>query len=220
MKYVSIAFLPGACGNFFSRCLNLLDNAHCYSMPDDIELTASNKLKILDYTSVINKSFNTRNWCDFEFSVDRVVHDPTLLSDAVHIVFGHPVTNSHSHTNLYDLAGKDDEVYNFYIDTGDHFEWAYMNALYKDSSLQANWFQNGQEMLRNTDVHKIQLKNFLGDWKDFKVEFIKTCTIIGRTPSIDELNAIKTLYGQWKQTTLEYKDLDSFKKLLGFIRDD
>ena len=220
MKYVSIAFLPGACGNFFSRCLNLLDNAHCYTMPDDVELTVSNKLKTLDYTSVVNKSFNTRNWREFEFSIDCVVHDPTLSSDAVHIVFGHPVTNSHSHTNPYELAGQDDEVYNFYIDTGDHFEWAYMNALYKDSSLQANWFQNGQEMLRNSDVHKIQLKNFLSDWEDFKVEFIKTCTIIGRNPSIDELNAVKTLYGQWKQTILEYKDLDSFKKLLGFIQDD
>ena len=220
MKYVSIAFLPGACGNFFSRCLNLLNNAHCYKMPDDIELTASNKLKILNYTSVIDKSFNTRNWPDFEFANDWVEHDPTLPPDAVHIVIGHPVTDSYSHTNPHDLAGRDDEVYKFYIDTGDHFEWAYMNALFKDSSLQANWFQNGQAMLRNPDVHKIQLKNFLSDWEDFKVEFIKTCTIIGRNPSIDELNAVKTLYGQWEQTRLEYKDLDSFKKLLGFIRDN
>ena len=130
------------------------------------------------------------------------------------------MTATHTHANLYDLAGGDDEVYNFYIDTGDHFEWAYINALYKDSFLRPNWFLNGQVMLQDPNMYKIQLSNFLGDWREFKTEFTKTCTIIGHTPSVDELRAVETLHGQWKQTILEYKDMDSFKKLLGFIRND
>jgi len=219
MKYVSIAFLPGAAGNFFSRCLNLLDNAHCF-VPPGAGLTIDDKLEILGYTKVIDKDFGERNWLDFEFSLEHIKHRLSLPSDALYIVPGHPMTTTHTHANLYDLAGDDDEVYNFYIDTGNHFEWAYINALYKDSFLRPDWFLNGQVMLQDPNMYKIQLSNFLGDWGDFKTEFTKTCTILGHALSVDELRAVETLHKQWKQTILEYKDMDSFKKLLGFIRND
>jgi hypothetical protein len=220
MKYISISFLPGAAGNFFSRCLNILNGAHCFvdrntrNMPD----TPDEKLSVLGYESVTDKSFGQRDWIEFEkqampYSMIRDHFD--LPPGAYSIWKGHP-NHNYGCVNLDDLAGDDDQKFRFYIDPGTHVEWCCMNAFYKNSFLDVKWFIHGQDLIQDPMVHKIQLHNFLTDWTDFGKEITAVCNIIGHTPNLNELQAIETLYHQWKTTILDYKDMDAFKKRIGF----
>lgn len=220
MKYISISFLPGAAGNFFSRCLNILNGAHCLVDRNTRNMlyTPQEKLSVLGYESVNDKLFGQRDWIDFE---SQTIHYHTvrdhfnLPPDAYSIWFGHP-NHSYGGVNLDNLAGDDDQKFRFYIDPGSHIEWCCMNAFYKNSFLNVKWFIHGQDLIQDSTVHKIQLCNFLTDWADFGKEITAVCNIIGHIPDLNELQAIETLYLQWKTTILDYKDMDAFKKRIGF----
>jgi hypothetical protein len=221
MKYISISFLPGSAGNFFSRCLNLLTGAYCYidKNKNTIPNTIDEKLAILNYESVSNRSSNNKNWVAFETQVvsySTVVSHYRLPESSYSIWAAHPHT-SHGAVNLTKLAGPDDSCFRFYIDVGKHFEWACMNAFYKDSFLNPTWYINGNILLNDPTVYKINLGNFLKEWKEFQCEFKKVTDIIGHTVTTEELHAVEKLYHQWKTTILEYKDIENFKKTIGFF---
>ena len=59
---IELYFQPGAAGNFFSRCLNLLDNAYCYASGTTIPVTIEEKFKLLSES-------------------DYSLHDSALASD-------------------------------------------------------------------------------------------------------------------------------------------
>jgi hypothetical protein len=221
MKYISVSFLPGSAGDFFSRCLNMLSNAYCFAdrATKKIPVTIEEKLSILNYDTVINKNFNQRNWVDFESQVIRsnaVFPHHKLPDNSYSIWLGHPI-DIYGGTNLSNIAGPKDQCYNLYINSGVHFEWGILNALYKNSVISSQYFINAKILLNDINVYKINLDSFIQGWEPFCTEFKKTCDYIGHDNiTSEEIQAVKILYTQWRTTVLEYKDLNSFKKIIGF----
>jgi hypothetical protein len=214
MKYISISFLPGSAGNFFSRCLNLLSNAYCFGRSMPLPTTLEKKLEMLNYNSVLGRSMDSVDWVKFENQLiphGRLIEHYTLPSNSYSIWFGHLLKDAAQ------LAGPDDQFFNFHIDPTDNFEWVCMNALYKNSYLKVEWFINNKKLLSDPTVYKINLGNFLKDWKIFFLEFKKVTDVIGHTLSDSEVQAVKTLHDQWKTTILEHKDIETFKKNIGFL---
>lgn len=221
IKYLSITFLPGSAGNFFSRCLNILNNAYCFvpTTTKQIPVSIEDKLNLLSYHPIINKDFDQRNWIDFENQLtpcSEVYNYYDLTDNSLFIWLGHPFS-SHGCVNLKKLAGPDDQQFNFYIDPGDHIDWCCMNAFYKNSYLSVDWFINGKSLLKNQSVYKIQLSEFLKTREDFYNEFAKVCNIISHAITPQEKQAIEQLYSQWRTTVLEYKDIDNFKRSIGLV---
>ena len=59
-NYINIIYISGCCGNFFSRCLNLLDNYYCYVDPlmskkNIVEQNKEEKYNFLSYTTILEK---------------------------------------------------------------------------------------------------------------------------------------------------------------------
>lgn len=220
-KYISISFLPGSAGNFFSRCLNILDGAYCFipANTKQIPQSINDKLNVLSYQSVLNKDFNQRDWINFEKQLipyDREYNHSELPNNSLLIWYGHP-HHLHGCVNLKGLAGEDDQSFDFYIDPGIHIDWCCMNAFYKNSYLDVNWFINGQHLLKTQSVYKIQLTEFLKEWNDFYLEFLKVCKIISHNITVPEKRAVEQLYCQWKKTTLDYSNIKNFKRSIGLI---
>jgi hypothetical protein len=214
MKYIFITFLPGSAGNFFSRCLNLLSDAYCYGQENNLPNTLEQKLKMLSYESVLDRSMKSDNWVAFESKLTpyhKIISHHKLPPNSYSIWIGHGLQDT------MQLAGPDDQIFNFYIDPGNNFEWSCMNALYKNSYLDVKWFICGKKLLNDTAVYKIKLDNFLNDWGCFLLEFLKVIDIIGHTISESEIQAVRTLYEQWKTTILKHKDIETFKKDIGFF---
>jgi hypothetical protein len=219
MNYIFIYFLPGAGGNFFSRCVNLLDNSYCFvdaNIPH-IPKTLEEKIKLLTYHSQTNKSFEKRNWVnDFECLLahySKVQPHWDLPSNANSIWLSHPETPAQSN----DIIGKDDRAFNFIIDSSDAFEWTIINALYKNSYLDVKWFVMMEKFKQNRNCHKINLKNILNDKQGFFEEFNKVCAVLGHTISLEESCAVGDLYDQWQQTVLKSQDIAEFKRKIGFL---
>lgn len=214
MKYIFITYLPGSAGNFFSRCLNLLSGAYCYGQENNLPTTLEQKLKMLNYESILDRSLKSDTWVTFERKLipyHEIIRHFDLPPNSYSIWAGHGFHN----TTL--LAGSDDQIFNFYIDPGNSFEWSCMNALYKNSYLNVDWFICGKKLLNDTAVYKIKLDNFLIDWDCFLLEFLKVIDIIGHTISESEIRAVRTLYNQWKTTILKHQDIETFKKDIGFF---
>ena len=220
MKYIAISFLPGSAGNFFSRCLNLLTGA-CYFVDKTtkkLPTTIEEKLSILNYNAVVDKSFDQRDWLTFEQQIIKYFTTQPhyeLPADSYSIWGGHPI-HSYGPVNLDELAGPDDQCYRFYVDPGEHLEWCVLNALYKNSYINVTYFINGQTLLDDCNTYKIKLDSFIQGWESFCEEFKKACDYIEHKLTDKELQAVKTLYFQWRKTVLEYKDIDAFKKNIGF----
>lgn len=214
MKYVFVTFLPGAAGNFFARCLNLISRAYCFGYDNVLPETLDQKLKILSYKSVVNRQLGSSNWVDFEIRLRphyEIVEHYNLPPNSYSIWSGHLLTQART------IAGPDDQIFNFYIDPGENFEWVCMNALYKNSIMASEWFINGKKLLDDPLTHKINLGAFLKDWPDFLTEFKQVTDIIGHTLINDEIQAIKILYEQWKTTILKHEDIQKFKNDIGFF---
>jgi len=215
MKYIFIIHLPGAAGNFFSRCLNLLSNAYCYGQENNLPVTLEEKLKMLSYTPVIDRKSVTDDWVKFEDQLTphgQIIEHHSLPPGSYSIWKIHKLTS-----RMATLAGPDDEIFNFYIDPGNNFKWACMNALYKNSHLNVDYFVAGKKYSDDPTFYKISLDNFLKDWADFLLEFKKVTDIIGHALTDFEIQAVKTLYCQWKSTILKFNDIETFKKDIGFF---
>ena len=217
MKYIFITYLPGAAGNFFSRCLNLLSNAYCYGKENNLPVTIEEKLKMLSYESVLNRSLESvesSNWLAFEkelLEYNKVITHHALPPDS------YAIWPRHMQQNTTQLAGVDDKIFNFYIDPGNSFEWVCMNALYKNSMQSVKWFIHCKTLSTDDTVYKIQLDNFLVDCDCFLAEFLKVTDIIGHSTSDSEIQAVKILYNQWRTTILERNNIEIFKKDIGFF---
>lgn len=218
MNYIFIYFLPGAAGNFFSRCLNLLGNSYCWvdTTTKRVPQTPREKIQLLNYESQIFKSFGTRHWVnDFESRVTayyKFYPHWELPADANLIWLAHPDLDTHS----AGLAGDDDRTFYFIIDSSDEFEWTLMNALYKNSYLDVKWLVMMEKIKLKDEVHKISLKNIISGEAGFFQEFSKVCSVIGHSINQEESDAVRKLYNQWQCTTLKSQDIPAFKKQIGF----
>ena len=172
---------------------------------------------MLSYESVLERSsesVESSDWITFEGKLTpyyKIITHHALPPESYSIWADHMIKNTTQ------LAGPDDQIFNFYIDPGNSFEWACMNALYKNSYMDVNWFMHGKKLLNDAAVYKIKLDNFLIDWDCFLSEFLKVTDIIGHTTSDSEIQAVKILYYQWRTTILERNNIEPFKKDIGFF---
>ncbi len=215
-----IFFLPGAAGNFLSRSLNLLDNFYSFGNKQDKTLpkTLEEKIQLLSYHEVIDKSFEERNWITFENNVTDY-HNCCPHWDLPENSYGvfkvHPGPRT-KNGMFSDLVGKDDKYFKFLIDTDQVFEWTFMNALYKNTPTDANWLMANLKLEQDPSVYKISLKNIISGKETFFAEFQKICEILGHTISPQERAAVSDLYDQWQKTTLKMEDIPAFKKKIGW----
>lgn len=213
--YIDLAFIPGSAGNFFSRCLNLLDNAYVFAerKMHRIPIGLNEKLALLSYSAVESTTFADRNWIEFEtilVPVTEIIEHTALPKDSYLVWFRHPDA-----VDCYGLIGPSDRYYSFYIDPGEHMRWCVMNALYKNSYLSSSWLINGKKLANDPAIYKIKLGSFIGNTNEFLKEFEQVCEIIGHTLSNDERDAVAQLHSQWKLTTLDYDQIDDFKNYIG-----
>ena len=216
MKYIFVNFLPGAAGSFFSRCLNLLDNAYCLADRDSkfIPHTIDDKIKLLSYNSINDKDFDDRNWREFEH---KTAHYSNYQEHHNLPADSYSIWLQHNKKDTEKLAGPDDSVYLFYIDSTEAFEWTIMNAFYKNSYLDVDWFILGKQLLNDNSVYKINLKNIISNEEGFLNEFYKVCNIINHNIKDFELAAVKKLYNEWRKTILDYDNIPKFKNKIGFL---
>ena len=214
MKYVFLFFPPGAAGNFFSRCLNLLDNSYCWVDNETQSLVQDqqDKLALLSYQSISSVDPTQRSWIKFENLVCRCQHN-SLPTTAQYVVWpSHP-----TYTVLQkNLVGIDDEQFVFLIDASDDFEWCILNALYKNSYVSEAWLRAAEEMRQDSNIQKISLQRIVDSCDSFLQEFQLVCDTIGHTLTESEKLAIITLYNEWKLTILDHKKFEEFKNFIGF----
>ena len=212
INYVFVFFLPGAAGNFFSRCLSLASTqAHGWVPADatQIALSADQKHQVYTY----GQSRLYQDWKKFE---GQLVHYSTLTEH--HNIPNGSVSiwSEHPRYQLLnqDLAGPDNQQHVFYIDPSNNFEWVLLNCLYKNSTVDAKWLQEGQAMLEDPAIYKISLSNIIDSWETTWLEVEKVYAIIKQQCSNKEL--IEDLWQQWHATTLKPDEFASFKRSIGF----
>jgi hypothetical protein len=212
IDYVFVFFLPGSAGNFFSRCLSLASNQAYGWVPKDaisLDLSSAEKHHAFGY----RKSKQYRDWIRFE---GQLVHYSTLVDHWCIPNNSISIWSEHPRYQLLDkdLVGTDNHQHVFYIDPTKNFEWVILNSLYKNSMLDVKWFQEGQIMLDDPNIHKINLANIIADPDSLWSEVEKVYAIINHKCSNKEL--VQALWAQWYTTTLKSDDFESFKNSIGF----
>ena len=212
INYIFLFFQPGCAGNFFSRCLNLVSpNFYCWLDPLRPALIQDQQLKF-NLMTYHNVEPNT-NWIKFESKIVQyfsVTPLPALPPTSVAIWIGHP---NYSILNK-NIAGPDDNVKIFYIDPGEYIEWGILNALYKNSFIDAEWMRTGCQMLVDPNIIKISLKNIVDSPTSLLHEVQKVVNIIGHDCYSSE-KIITDLWHQWQKTTLQFDQFKHFKQQLG-----
>lgn len=233
--HVYVYFLPGAAGNFLSRCLNLLENFHCYVDPNKKVLPSSiiEKMELINYASVQNLEFNhIRSWIQFEKSIlhfsefdepNKYVwaEQPPLLNNQTFVWRYHPFINMHKSNKQHNpFSGRGavvvPKILQVYIDATNAWEWHILNALYKNSGIGSGWFIPAKKLLDDPTILKLNLANFIQGYDIFCKEFLKICNALNRSVNEQEQEYIKNLYYQWIDTTLPESKFNEFKQLLGF----
>ena len=212
INYVFVFFLPGSAGNFFSRCLSLASNQAYGWIPEGSKissLSADEKYHVYSYAQ--SNQFN--DWKKFE---GKLVHYSTLFehyaipSDSISIWSEHPRYQLLDQ----DLVGNSNQRQVFYINPGDYFEWVVLNSLYKNSTIDVKWLSQGQQMLNDSAIHKINLANIIAGPDTLWLEVEKVYAIINHKCSNKEL--VQELWKQWINTTLKPEQFAEFKSSIGF----
>lgn len=179
-KY-SLAYMPGAGGNFLSRCLNFHPEINYYSVC--VNKNYQQKYEILNYKNIQNrKNPKTHDWQIFEHK-EKLVRDDPNNSNIKNII------NS-SHID-YDC---DIRITNY---SKEEFDWARHQALYKNAVFCLSWLKSGQ--LNNQKV-SVPCKNL---W-DFQL-LSESLTNIETYIAVEKNNSEcrrwqKTLWKEWKLT--------------------
>lgn len=212
IDYVFVFFLPGSAGNFFSRCLSLASDQAYGWVPDNaisLNLSAAEKHHVFGY----GQSRQYQDWKRFE---GQLVHYSTLVdhynipNNSISIWSEHP----RYHLLDNDLVGSDNQQHVFYIDPTDNFEWVVLNSLYKNSTIDVKWLREGQIMLDDPNIHKINLANIISNPDSLWLEVEKVYAIINHKCSNKKL--VQALWEQWYQTTLKPNQFEEFKRSIGF----
>lgn len=217
-NYIFVYFLPGACGNFLCRSINLLNGTYFYLRADgSIPQTLDEKLEILNYEKVKdyqNKNLNWFTW-EFENKIEFLpnINHTSLPNNSSIILSKHPTKETIKLQEI--LAGQDDRVFLFYVDIDQDFEWVFLNSIHKSSYWTEEWLVNYSEIKNDPRYFKISLKNIITSVDTFIEEFNLICNHMNVTPTQHELSAVRILYDQWKSTTIDYEKCDEYKQLLG-----
>jgi len=222
---IELYYIPGSAGNFFSRCLNLLDNAYCWvpTTATKFSFTLEEKRKMLSYDIVKNRVYDIdnfysvnpqKNWLTFEgrlrtFEKGRNGTDYSMLPNDATAIW---VSHSLSHTMKLDHHNR---IF-FFIDPTDAFEWCILNLLYKDSTIGMGFLSCTVQLKSNPVINKISLAKIIQDRNSFIKEFYRVCDIFNRQVTDIETECILELYDQWVTTTLPKEKFPEFKDQIGW----
>lgn len=213
--YVYIFFLPGAAGNFFSRCMSLASD-RCVGQitPGSVHPYMSLKEKFQSF-SYADMQPNI-NWIEFE---QGLVHYSNLFVH--HSLATQSVSLWHNHPDYgflnRQIDGSKDQKFLFYIDPSDSFEWCVLNALKKDSFIEKKWVVQGKKMLEDPAILKINLSNIFSSQQTLINEVQQVCDVVGIHLSPSNRDKIGQLWNQWILTALMPSEFDEFKKNLGWV---
>jgi len=206
LKDINIVFTGGSGGNFLSRCLNLLNNFHCWrsshtpTVLDDLE----EKFKLFGYQDVINKE---RNWIQFENQSLRTISRYQLNKEGATGFFIQLF-----HVEKFFKSNQPNKDYCFYINPFDNVEWCLANSLYKNTPSSIETIMLGEPLLNRKDIVAVNCHNMVQSAQSFLVEFKKITDTVEYYPSADELQCVDQLYAQWKATTLPDHEIVEFLK--------
>lgn len=213
INYVYVFFLPGAAGNFLSRCLSLAAD-RCVGQISPVSaspyLSQDEKFQLFRYDAA-----RESNWIDFE---SRLIHysfrfeHTELTPGSVSIWNMHP-DYDFLHRNI---AGPDDSKFVFYIDPSEAFEWCTLNALYKDSHIEKKWLLQGRQMLDDHDITKINLADIFLSCESCILLIEKICNTVHIDLASSHRQKIIELWHQWIDTTLKPAEFTKFKNSIGF----
>jgi len=212
INYVYLNFLPGAAGNFFSRCINLTDGCYCWANECDksIPQTLDAKIKILSYDAL------PENWIEFE---RRLVHYSELNSHWDLPTDSFSIWPSHHKTDIRtkDIAGQDDteRVLQISVEDQGMLEWSILNAFYKNSFISVDWLKQYQSYAKDPSILQVKLKDFL-DKNTFLSMFQTTTQQLNIQKQKLNLDAVEFLYTQWSTTKLDSTDFAKFKSEIGW----
>lgn len=215
INYLYIFFLPGAAGNFFSRCMSLASDRCVGQIPSGSAhpyLSLEEKFQSFSYSN----SQRDANWIEFE---SKLVHYSDLFVH--HALATQSVSVWHQHPDYVFLnkkiEGPNDKKYLFYIDPSDAFEWCVLNALHKDSYIQKKWISQGKKMLEDADIIKINLSDIFSSHETLLVSVQKVCDTVGINLGSAQCVKIVELWNQWIDTTLAPTSFEKFKRDIGYF---
>lgn len=206
LKDINIVFTGGSGGNFLSRCLNLLNNFHCWgSRHQSTVLNLEEKFKLFGYQDVIDKE---RNWIQFETQSLQTLSKYQLNKQGAEGFFIRLF-----HVEKFNKSKQPTTDYCFYINPFDNVDWCYANALYKNTPSSVEIIMLGKPLLNQKDIVVVNCHNMVQNTQSFLTEFKKITDTVEYQPSVDELQYVSQLYMQWKATTLpDHKVIEFLEK--------
>lgn len=219
-RFIALYYIPGAAGNFLSRCINLLDNAYVWASSDGIIPTnLLDKLNLLSYNNAKKQrvptgtnTFKFHYWYDFENSISEYYNFKehwNIESDGIAVFVYHP---EFSIDHISSLIGPSDIGINILIDSTDELDWCILNGFRKESFQMIKWFQTEKKLHEDPSVYKIKLSNIIRGYDKFLEEFKKLLTILDRTLDTETELALQQLYNEWYTTTFPKENISAYNQ--------
>jgi len=212
VNYIWIIFVPGAAGNFLSRCLQFAEDTVCFAdRTHGIPKSAEDKWALLNYNTVTENQFSDRNWKDFESQAIPYRGWDMDVAEQNRVWYSHPDQS----VLEQGFVKKEDQQTVIYIDPEDQLEWCLLNALYKNSYITVDWLLQASKLAKRADV-MFPLKNMFSD--NFVSHIEHLANQLNLTYTEDSMQYVKQLHAQWQTTVC--KDIRSWKNQLGFKIDN
>lgn len=213
VNYIWVMFVPGAAGNFLSRCLQFAEDTVCFAdKTHGVPQTLEDKWKLLNYNTVVDSEFQTRDWKQFESCSTPYRNWSMDVSEQNRVWYSHPDRS----VLAQGFVEKSDTQTVVYIDPEDQLEWCLMNALYKNSYIIVDWLLQAKEFAQDPSNIVFPLKHLRST--DFIIHFEQLTDQLGLVYTNDGIKYVEKLHTQWLTTVC--KDIDNWKKQLGFKIDN
>lgn len=212
-RFVALHFLPGSCGNFISRCLNLLEKTYVWGKDGVVPITLEEKYKILTYNDRYKDMWSEieRPWVAFEKLIqpyNTIIPSWAIGDDGTAVFIDHPKNAG----EIKKIAGANDLAINLYIEPGDYMGWCLLNARQKTSFQLMIWFSKGEALSNDSSVYKINLAEIVNGFDRFLLEFGKLATFLDREVNKEAKVILNNLYEEWYPTTLQGADLEKYRR--------
>ena len=217
MQHIFINFLPGSAGNFLSRFLHCaIPNSYCWTRKNQpVPIEFVDKLNLLEYSTISNTKIN---WINFESQLHHFSQSIDLSnfnSNSTLIWLGHNWTLEKIKNK--NIVGLNDEctLVQISYNTKKDLEWILLNALYKDSYIDKQWFEYYQHN-KKLETDFVSIDNFF-NWNIFKNSITELLDQNKINYDLQNIGQLEDLYNSWYNTTLKFSEFEDFKKSIGWL---
>lgn len=218
MQHIFINFLPGSAGNFLSRFLQCaIPNSYCWVDKTSTALPQqfNDKVNLLNYQTILR---DRKNWTHFERELTHFSDSIDLSkfdNSSTLIWLGH--TWSLDKIKNQNLVGPDDKctLVQISYNTKKNLEWIILNALYKDSYIEKQWFDYYQNN-KKQETLCFSIDNFF-DWNTFKNSTVELLDQNKINYDLQNIEQLEDFYNSWYSTTLKFSQFEDFKKSIGWL---